>query len=103
MIEITFAFAIVVQAVWLVAQSRTHRQEVRNMQRRLNSLGTELGILKARAHKPEKRSAVPEVPPFVHMTDGLALNAAVIAADFHLPDYYRSQRPAFEPFSPSWI
>ena len=101
MIEITFAFAIVVQAAWLVAQARIHRQEVRSLQRRLNSLGTELGILKARSHKPGKRAIMPEIDPIAHMTDPAALNMA--AAEFRLPDFYRSERPVFESFSPSWI
>jgi hypothetical protein len=103
MIEITFAFAIVIEAVWLVVQTRAHRQEVRNLQRRLNALGTELGILKVRSHKPEKYTAIPKALPAVHMADSAALRIAIAAADFRLPDHYCSQRPAFEGFSPSWI
>jgi hypothetical protein len=103
MIEFIFAFAIIVQAVWLVAQAHAHRQEVRSLQRRVNSLGTELGIVKARALRPEKRPLIDDLATPVNMADGLALGAAIAAADFRLPDYYRSQRSAFETFSPSWI
>lgn len=98
--DIMIIVLLVLQVVLLFVHALSQRREIRGLQRRISTLGTEVGLLKARARKPEP--AVPEPEMLFAAYSRIAPEIPAGAVDLG-PNNYR-QNPAKGQFlSPSWI
>jgi hypothetical protein len=99
MIEGTIATVLFLQFCWMLSYNIAQRRENQELRRRLNALGTELGVVKARS----LRSVLPELP----MATPIAIPAGLLPDDFRMQlvigNVPRRRRPSVEQFEPSWI
>lgn len=94
------AVALLLQFTWMLVHIIRQRREIRALQRRFEALGTELGLVKAKAHTT--RRPRPSVPFDIDPSVAAAMLPDGFMAELNV-DYPRRRRLTVEQFSPSWI
>jgi hypothetical protein len=95
MTETMMIAAVLLQFCWMLIHTMRQRNEIRNLQRRLTALGTEVGVLKAKLHPRDKHVPLPPRQPAMPEAEARTM---VMASAVDLASM-RAQRE----FSPSWI
>ncbi len=108
MIDAIVASALLLQCIWMLVYALTQRREVRRLQKRLNALGTELGVMKAKSRTAKDHGHGMEAvaalsAPLLQTADAAELFPPTLTADYLLAEYHRKARPTTVQFSPSWI
>jgi hypothetical protein len=97
-IDIVVFALLVFQVVLLVVHAVAQRREIGRLNRRLSTLGTEVGLLKAK-RKTQRPPAEADTPMVAY--PGIAYNSSPV--DLSLLDYRHVTKGSPQYFSPSWI